>query len=116
MGMNLSLAILKSQCGPCMAMAEQQRGRHSDERERERERKKERKKEGEAGTSEHSRMEQMKLDEQENGAEDEHAFSLDREAFKAIYPREYLARFVEQGVRPDNRRLGEARRAQVSIK
>ena len=54
---------------------------------------------------------------EEDGRKDENmAFSLEREAFKALYPREYLERFVERGVRPDGRQMGEARHADVVIK
>ena len=45
--------------------------------------------------------------------EDEDVSLLDGEAFRALYPREYLARFVKEGVRPDGRELGAARSVEV---
>lgn len=40
-------------------------------------------------------------------------FELDGEAFRELYPREYLARFLAEGVRPDGRAPGAARGVEV---
>ena len=40
-------------------------------------------------------------------------FNLDGDAFRELYPREYLARFLAEGVRPDGRAPGAARAVEV---